>query len=124
MNVKTISLVAVLAAFTVGCSEKDQNSGQDYSSNEVNSTASDETLKSEMNLTEKGVKEAIDKSEKTTEQKDLNLGEGIPPEKLDSEVKELVEKITADSEMSPEDAAKLEQDLKGVFKQIEEERQK
>ncbi|VAW48085.1 hypothetical protein MNBD_GAMMA04-534 [hydrothermal vent metagenome] len=120
MNMKWMSLVAVMTVFSVGCSESEQEP-----SNKGVSDVATELQTEEIKATEK-VKGAIERA-RTPEQEvaikeALNSTEGIPPEKLDSEVKGLVAKISENSDISEEEAAKLEQDLKSVFQKIEADR--
>ncbi len=116
MNIKWMSLVAVMTVFSVGCSESDKETANEVVSDAIVPEVV-ETVK---------VKEIMD-IKHTPEQKEavkevLSSVEGIPPEKLDSEVKELVAKVSEKSDMSEEEAAKLEQDLKRVFQKIEADR--
>ncbi len=131
MNMKWMSLVAVMTIFSAGCSESEQDSNNKVASDaEVPVVVETEVV--EAVDTESG--EVFDESKFvevkmgaepviTPEQKAaLNSVEGIPPEKLDSEVKGLVAKISENSDMSKEEATKLEQDLKSVFQKIEADR--
>ncbi len=119
MNMKWMSLVAVMTVFSAGCSESEQDSN--------NKVASDATVSGVVEVVEfEEIKGAINR-ERTPEQKAkikeaLSSVEGISPEKLDSEVKGLVAKLSENSDMSEEEAIKLEQDLKGVFQKIEADR--
>ena len=122
MNMKWMSLVAVMTIFSAGCSEPEQDSNNKVASD---ADTAAEVQTEEIKTVEK-VKGAIEKTQ-TPEQeavikKALSSAKGIPPEKLDSEVKRLVEKISENSDISKEDVAKLEQDLKSVFQKIEAER--
>ncbi len=127
MNIKWMSLVAVMTVVSVGCSDSEQEPS--------NKSASDAMVPEEVNIESVEVVEEAKFVEvkpgsepiRTTEQKAalkeaLSAVEGIPPEKLDSEVKGLVAKISENSDMSEEEAAKLEQDLKAVFQKIEADR--
>ena len=119
MNMKWMSLVAVMTVVSVGCSDSEQES--------KNTQASDATVSGVVEVVEfEEIKGAINR-ERTPEQKveikeALSSVEGISPEKLDSEVKGLVAKLSENSDMSEEEAIKLEQDLKGVFQKIEADR--
>ncbi len=118
MNIKWISLVAVVAVFSVGCSDSEQTAGLE---------SEQATHKTEVKAIEFEEIEGAIMRPKTEEQKAslkeaLSSVEGIPPEKLDEEVKGLVAKISENSDMTEEEAAKLEQDLKSVFQKIEAER--
>ncbi len=119
MNIKWMSLVAVMTVVSVGCSDSEQEP--------VNNTASDTTIQVE--TVEEAVKAVDDKpAVKTVEQKEAMIKEvlkevdGIPPEKLDSEVQKLVTKISENSDMSKEEVTKLEQELKTIFQKLEAER--
>jgi len=127
MNIKWMSLVAVMTVVSVGCSESEQEPS--------NKAISDVTTPADVNVESVEVVEEARFVEvkpgaevvKTAEQKAavkeaLSSVEGIPPEKLDSEVKGLVAKISENSDMSEEEATKLEQDLKAVFQKIEADR--
>ncbi len=121
MNMKWMGLVAVMVVFSSGCSDSEQDSANKATSDTEASTGV------EVESVEIEEVKGVIKPNKTPEQKEaikelLSSSEGIPPEKLDSEVKKLVEKIGQNSEMTEEEAAKLEQDLKGVFQKIEAER--
>ncbi len=122
MNMKWMSLVAVMTVFSAGCSESEQESNNKVASDAA--TAS-EVQTEEIKTVEK-VKGAIERvqtpEQKTAIKEALSSAEGIPPEKLDSEVKGLVAKISENSDMSKEEAVKLEQDLKNVFQKIEADR--
>lgn len=116
MNIKWMSLVAAITVFSAGCSDSEQES--------TNKQASGVAASVEV---ESVAVKASDEPSHTPEQKAalkevLSSVEGIPPEKLDSEVKGLVAKISENSEMTKEEAAKLEQDLKSVFQKIEADR--
>lgn len=127
MNMKWMSLVAVMVVFSVGCSETDQSDVTKKTTDEVISTVPEVSKASEVVETTNTIPEDfVEDVEKANDVKSdvVHAGEGIPLEKMDAEVKGLVEKLTADSDVSEEDAAKLEKDLKGVFQQIEAERQK
>ncbi len=116
MNIKWMSLVAAITVFSAGCSDSEQES--------TNKQASGAVVPMEVEVVE--VKEVIEitqtPEQKAALKKVLSSVEGIPPEKLDSEVKGLIAKISENSEMTEEEAAKLEQDLKRVFQKIEAER--
>jgi len=121
MNIKWMSLVAAITVFSAGCSDSEQES--------TNKQVSDSAMPAGVEIESVEVTEVVGVIERpqTAEQKvkikeALSSVEGIPPEKLDSEVKGLVAKISENSEMTAEEAAKLEQDLKSVFQKIEAER--
>ena len=142
MNMKWMSLVAVMTVFSAGCSESEQESGNKVASDVAvpDKVASDvvvlDKVASDVVVPDKVVPKGVqfdetryvevkmgDKPVITPEQKSiLNSVEGIPPEKLDAEVKGLVAKISENSDMSKEEATKLEQDLKSVFQRIEADR--
>lgn len=116
INIKWLGLVAAMAVFSVGCSDKDQDADQGYSSNETSSAVQTE---------QENISDSVDdsvqaESNVSTEPKKLNTGSGVPPEKLDKEVEQLVEELTEGHEGA--DAEKLEQDIKGVLKQIDVEK--
>jgi vacuolar-type H+-ATPase subunit I/STV1 len=120
MNMKWMSLVAVMTVVSVGCSDSEQESTNKVGSDSIPAVVEVEVVEF------KELKGAIHR-EQTPEQKvaikeALSSVEGLPPEKLDSEVKGLVAKISENSDMSEEEAAKLEQDLKSVFQKIEADR--
>ncbi|VAW49176.1 hypothetical protein MNBD_GAMMA03-295 [hydrothermal vent metagenome] len=122
MNMKWMSLIAVMTVFSVGCSESEQ----EPTNKVVSDVATPVEVQTEEIKTVEKVKGAIDTvknpEKKTAIKEALSSAEGIPPEKLDSEVKGLVEKISENSDMSKEEAVKLEQDLKSVFQKIEADR--
>lgn len=119
INMKWMSLVVAMTVVSVGCSDSEQES----TNKQASGIMTGDEIKS-VDITE--VEGNIVRPQ-TTEQKvkiegALSSVEGIPPEKLDSEVKGLVAKVSENSEMTEEEAAKLEQDLKSVFQKIEAER--
>lgn len=119
INMKWMSLVVAMTVVSVGCSDSEQES--------VNKQASGTMTGDEIKSVDITEVEGNIVRPQTTEQKvkiegALSSVEGIPPEKLDSEVKGLVAKVSENSEMTEEEAAKLEQDLKSVFQKIEAER--
>ena len=116
---KWMSLVAVMTVVSVGCSDSEQELS--------NKSASGAVVETEVLEIVEEVNVPVEAPAKTAEQEAalkeaLSSVEGIPPEKLDSEVKGLVAKISENSDMSEEEAAKLEQDLKSVFQKIEADR--
>ncbi|GEM_PF-4719691 len=120
MNMKWMSLVAVMTVVSVGCSDSEQESSS--------KVASDAATSPSLEVVEEAKSPVATGQVKTEEQKAalkevLSSAEGIPPEKLDSEVKSLVAKISETSDMSEEEAAKLERDLKSIFQKVEAERQ-
>ena len=122
MNIKWISLVAVMTVFSAGCSDSEQDSTNKQASDDSAIPAGVEIESVEITEVEGVIERPKTAEQKVKIKEALSSVEGISPEKLDSEVKGLVAKISENSEMTEEEAAKLEQDLKSVFQKIEAER--